>query len=194
MTRFVSSILFVLVLFGDTVVAQTQCPTGPPAYALLRHDEDYGYLRNPACSNDYWDRLKYVQFGSDGDTFFTFGGEIREWYEGYRNASWGYGPQDTNGYLLQRLSIYSDVHAAPRVRLFVQLTSDIEAGRKGGPRPLIDESKLFFEEAFADVTLSKEPGEKLVLRLGRQECELGDGRLVDVREGPMYAKRSMVPA
>jgi len=184
MTRFVSSILFVLVLFGDTVVAQTQCPTGPPAYALLRHDEDYGYLRNPACSNDYWDRLKYVQFGSDGDTFFTFGGEIREWYEGYRNASWGYGPQDTNGYLLQRLSIYSDVHAAPRVRLFVQLTSDIEAGRKGGPRPLIDESKLFFEEAFADVTLSKEPGEKLVLRLGRQECELGDGRLVDVREGP----------
>jgi Alginate export len=43
---------------------------------------------------------------------------------------------------------------------------------------------LFFEEAFADITLSKNPSDKLVLRLGRQEFELGDGRLVDVREGP----------
>jgi hypothetical protein len=105
MNRFVSSVLFVLGLAGSTVFGQTQCPSGPPAYALLRQDEDYSYLRNPACSNDYWDRLKYVQLGLDADTFFTLGGEIREWYEGYRNASWGYGLQDTNGYLLQRLSI-----------------------------------------------------------------------------------------
>ena len=49
---------------------------------------------------------------------------------------------------------------------------------------MIDESKLFFEETFADITLSKELGDKLLLRLGRQEFELGDGRLVDVREGP----------
>ena len=184
MTRFASSVLFVLVLFGGTVVAQTRCPTGPPAYELLRQDEDYRYLSNPACGNDYWDRLKYVQLRSGADTSFTLGGEIREWYEGYRNASWSYGVQDTNGYLLQRPSIYSDIHAVPRIRLFVQLTSDIEAGRNGGPRPVIDESKLFFEEEFADITLSKEPGDRLVLRLGRQEFELGDGRLVDVREGP----------
>ena len=164
--------------------AQTQCPTDPPAYSLLRQDEDYRYLRNPPCGNDYWDRLKYVQLGSDAGTFLTVGGEIREWYEGYHNASWGYGTQDANGYLLQRLSVYSDIHAASRIRLFVQLTSDIEAGRDGGPRPVIDESKLFFEEAFADVTLSEKASDKLVLRLGRQEFELGDGRLVDVREGP----------
>jgi hypothetical protein len=184
MTRFASLVLFVLVLGGGTVLAQSECPTGPPAYELLRQDEDYRYLGNPACRGDYWDRAKYVPLGSNADTFFTLGGEIREWYEGYRNASWGSGPQDTNGYLLQRLSIYGDIHAAPRVRLFVQLRSDIEAGRNGGPRPVIDESKLFFEEAFADIALSKKPGDKLVLRLGRQEFELGDGRLVDVREGP----------
>jgi hypothetical protein len=184
MARLVSSLLFVLVLSGGTVDAQTKCPNGPPAYELLRQDEDYHYLSNPACGNDDWDRLKYVRLGSDAGAFFTLGGEIREWYEGYRNARWGYGPQDTNGYLLQRLSIYSDIHAAPHIRLFIQLTSDIEAGRNGGPRPVIDESKVFLEEAFADITLSKEPGERLVLRLGRQEFELGDGRLVDVREGP----------
>jgi hypothetical protein len=184
MTRFVSLGLFVLMLGGGTIFAQTDCPPRPPTYELLRQDEDYRYLGNPTCRHDYWDRAKYVRLGSNADTFFTLGGEIREWYEGYRNASRGFGPQDTNGYLLQRLSIYSDIHAAPRIRLFVQLTSDIEAGRNGGPRPVIDESKLFFEEAFADITLSKEPGDKLVLRLGRQEFELGDGRLVDVREGP----------
>jgi len=49
---------------------------------------------------------------------------------------------------------------------------------------VIDESKLFFKEAFADIALSKVPSDNLVLRLGRQEFELGDGRLVDVREGP----------
>jgi hypothetical protein len=184
MIRFVSSVLFVLTLVGGTVFAQTPCPTGPPAYELLRQDDDYRYLSNPACGNDYWDCLKYVHLGSNADTFFTLGGEIREWYEGYRNSSWGSGPQDKPGYLLQRLSVYGDIHASSRIRLFVQLTSDIEAGRNGGPRPVIDESKLFFEEAFADITLSNEPGDKLVLRLGRQEFELGDGRLVDVREGP----------
>jgi hypothetical protein len=125
-----------------------------------------------------------VRLGSDQDTFLTLGGEIREWFEGYRNASWGSGPQDTNGYLFQRLSIYSDIHAAPRIRLFVQLTSDIEAGRNGGPRPVIDESKLFFEQAFADITISNPRSGRLELRLGRQEFKLGAGRLVDVREGP----------
>jgi hypothetical protein len=184
MSRCAYAGLCLLLLACGTGCAQAECPTSPPAYGLLRQDEDYRYLNNPACGNDYWDRFKYVQLGPNTDTFLTLGGEIREWYEGFHNANWGAGPQDTNGYLFQRLSIYSDFHAAPRIRLFVQLTSDIEAGRNGGPRPVIDESKLFFEEAFADITLLKEPSDKLVLRLGRQEFELGAGRLVDVREGP----------
>jgi hypothetical protein len=110
--------------------------------------------------------------------------EGAEWVKQSTAPRWTHSSEDNNGYLLQRLSIYGDIHAAPRLRLFVQLTSDIEAGRNGGPRPVIDESKLFFEEAFADIALSKEQGDRLVLRLGRQEFELGDGRLVDVREGP----------
>jgi|ERR1700729_3612087 hypothetical protein len=71
MTRFVSSVLFVLVLAGGTVFAQTQCPNGPPPYELLRQDEDYSYLSNPACGNDYWDRLKYVQLGSGRSNRYT---------------------------------------------------------------------------------------------------------------------------
>jgi hypothetical protein len=86
--------LCILLLAWGTVCAQADCPTSPPAYGLLRQDEDYRYLGNPACRDDYWDRLKYVRLGSNQDTFLTLGGAIREWYENFHNASWGSGPQD----------------------------------------------------------------------------------------------------
>jgi hypothetical protein len=176
--------LNVLLSFSSRTFAQSPCPSDPQPYALLRQDEDYWYLSNPTCRHDHWDRLKYVPLGANEDRYLTFGGEIREWYEGFRNASWGLGTQDDNGYLLQRLSTYADIHAASRLRFFVQLTSAIEAGRSGGPRPVTDESKLFFEEGFADIGFSKTSSESVVLRLGRQEFEFGSGRFVDVREGP----------
>lgn len=165
---------------------QSACPN-PPKYEVLRQDEDYSYLRNEACKRDQWDALKYLRLGSSGDSFLTIGAEAREWYEGFRNFLWGVGPQDGNGYLLQRLTAYGDFHVNRRVRFFAQLTSNIEAGRNGGPRPVIDESKLWFQQAFADIALTKEADGKensLTLRLGRQELLFGSGRLVDPREGP----------
>src|SRR5258708_39364860 len=155
MLGFACAGLSVLVPLSSRVFAQSPCRDNPQPYTLLRQDEDYRYLSNPTCGHDDWDRLKYVPLGANEDRYLTVGGEIREWYEGFRNASWGLGTQDDNGYLLQRLSTYADIHAAPRLRFFVQLTSAVEAGRSGGPRPVTDESKLFFEEGFADVGLSK---------------------------------------
>ncbi len=166
--------------------AQSTCPN-PPEYELLRQDEDYSYLRNDACKRDRWDALKYIHLGSSDDSFLTIGVEARERYEGFRNASWGVGPQDGNGYPLQRLTAYGDFHVSRHIRFFTQLTSDIEAGRNGGPRPVIDESKLWFQQAFTDITLSKGTKGKenpLVMRLGRQEFYFGSGRLVDPRDGP----------
>jgi hypothetical protein len=162
---------------GISLQAQSKCPT-PPKYKLLRQDEDYSYLRDDACKLDRWDFLKYVRLGSSDDSFLTVGAEAREWYEGFRNANWGVGPQDDNGYLLQRLSAYGDFHVNPHIRFFAQLTSAIEVGRNGGPRPVIDESKLWFEQAFADVTLEKGADEKensLIMRLGRQEFLFRNG-------------------
>jgi hypothetical protein len=60
-----------------------------PEYELLRQDEEYRYLRAPACKRDWLDSLKYVRLGSSDDSFLTIGGEVREWYEGFRNALWG---------------------------------------------------------------------------------------------------------
>jgi len=99
---YVRASLCFFVLFCDSAFGQ--CPSSPPRYGLLRQEEDYGYLRDRACRQENLDRLKYVSLGSNEDTFLTLGGEIREWYEGFRNATFGSGPQDDNGYLLQRLT------------------------------------------------------------------------------------------
>jgi hypothetical protein len=188
--RLVATALWLSLVLGVpgriSLQAQSTYPN-PPKYELLRQDEDYSYLRDPACKRDRWDSLKNLRLGSSGDSYLTIGGEARERYEGFRHALWGGGPQDDNGYLLQRLSAYGDLHVSRRIRFFAHLTSNIEAGRNGGPRPVIDESRLWFEQAFADITVAKGADGKeksLVLRLGRQEFHFGSGLLVDTREGP----------
>ena len=182
-----SRLLTTLILLARLVPpAEAQSPQScfpPSAYALLRQDEDYSDLNNPACRQDFWDPVKFIPFDSEGHDYLTIGGEVREWYEGFRNANWGAGPQDSNGYLLQRISLFSDWHFSRRVRFFAQLTSDIEAGRNGGPAPTM-EAELWVEQGFGDIALIESGRGSLTLRLGRQEFEFGSGRLVDDREGP----------
>jgi hypothetical protein len=176
-------LLFVAILLPrSSAEAQSTCPIRP-SYALLRQDEDYRYLRDRSCRQDFWDPVKYAPLNAEGSRYLTIGGEIRDRYEGFRNANWGAGSQDDNGYFLQRVTLYSDWHLG-RIRLFEQLTSDIEAGRKGGPRPPIDEARLWVEQGFIEVTLPRFCAKEMDLRIGRQEFEFGDGALVDVRNGP----------
>lgn len=96
--------------------AGASCPA-PPSYALLRHDEDYSYLQDPACRRASLDAIKFISLGSK-DQYLTLGGELREWYEIFGNANWRVGPQDRDGYLLQRLSTYTDWHFGDGIRLF----------------------------------------------------------------------------
>src|SRR5262245_26321683 len=77
-----------MILSAVSLRAQPACPH-PPAYEVLRQDEDYRYLRDNACKQDRWDFLKYARLGSRGDDFLTIGGELRPWYQGFRNADWG---------------------------------------------------------------------------------------------------------
>lgn len=185
-SRFLAPSLILLFVFlvwsSRSVRAQSTCPS-PGPYALLRQDNDYSYLRDSGCRQDFWDPVKYVAINSNGDRYLTLGGEIREWYEGFHNANYGIGPQDDNGFLLQRISLYSDWHVGDRVRFFGQLTSDIEAGRNGGPQPN-DEARLWVEQGFLDIKAMASDDASLTFRLGRQEFEFGSGRLVDAREGP----------
>lgn len=111
----------------------------------------------------------------------TLHGEMRQRYEFYRNALWGLGPQDDDGYWLQRYMLRADVSGASRWRILAELKSGIEQGRNGGPRPT-DEDQLDWHQALID--LRWKGTETFTLRTGRQELAFGSSRLVSVRESP----------
>src|SRR5207245_481706 len=163
--------------------AQTTRLPSPPPYQLLRFEEDYRYLRDPGRPSDLWDPLKCIALNDAATWYLSLGGEVRERYEYFHNTNWGQGPQDEDGYVLQRYMLHADLHLGEALRVFGQLKSGLENERSGGPRPT-DEDKLDLHQAFLDVTLAATTSTTLVFRGGRQELLFGTQRLVSVREGP----------
>ena len=157
----------------------------PPPFLQLRYLEDYSYLRDKSLRREPLDRLKYLPLRKGKpDWYLSIGGEMRQRYEAFRNDNWGRAPADNNGYLLQRYMLHTDWHFGKNVRAFVQLRSNVEAGRVGGPRPVVDENKLDFNQAFVDLNFGSGEKSKVTLRVGRQEMSFGTGRLVTFRESP----------
>jgi hypothetical protein len=172
-----------------TAVA-ARCQSAPSANSdapdrsikLLREDEDWSRLADPAQRQDFWDPLKYIRLrAGQNDWFITISGEAREVWEQIGNDNWGQSPY-WNGYLNERYKLGFDIHYGKHVRTFVELKSGINSFRYGGPRP-IDEKKLDFQSAFLQVGTAA-GGNFIELRVGRHELEYGSGRLIDVREGP----------
>jgi alginate export protein len=149
---------------------------------LLREDEDWSFLADPAKRQDFWDPLKYIRLRAGRDDWFlTIGGGAREVWEQIGNDNWGQAPF-WNAYLNERYMVSFVVHYGKHVRTFVELKSGLNSYRIGGPRP-IDEKKLDFQAGFLEVGTSTAEN-SVALRVGRQNLEYGSGRLIDVREGP----------
>ena len=184
--RILSSLAAVLTL-AQALQAQaaddSAPPFSPPPFKQLRYDENYSYLRDPSRRTDYLDAIKFIPLKNDGDWYLTLGGEIRERYEYYNNNLWGRGPEDDNGYLLQRYMVHADAHLGDYFRAFAQFKSGLEDGRNGGPRPT-DRDDFDLHQAFVDVRLPLWDTDSLTLRVGRQELAYGSSRLVSYREGP----------
>src|SRR6201981_488061 len=179
-------ILIVLSTVGSLLSQGQSIPTNESApartYHLLREDDDWSFLADPAKQQDFWDPLKYIPLRSGrNDWFLSMGGEAREIWEQIGNDNWGQQPF-MNGYFNQRYMFYFDVHYGEHVRSFVELKSGLNSYRIGGPRP-IDEKKLDFQVAFLEVGTGDERN-WIKFRAGRHEMEYGSGRLIDVREGP----------
>ena len=153
-------------------------------FNILRQEEDWRFLRDPKKRTDVWDKWKYIPLGSKG--WLTLGGQVREFYEYIGRENWGASPASNNSYLLQRYMFHTDLHFNDTFRLFAELKSGLEIGRRGGPRP-VDQDDLDTNQLFLEVS-SRPPSEKepsaLTLRVGRQELSFGAERLVAVREGP----------
>src|SRR5262249_8038770 len=139
----------VFVLFMAFVVqAQSPAPETRPAFQPFRYDEDWSFLSDNSRQTDWLDRLKYIPLGRE-DWYATLGGEIRQRFELLDQPGFGTGPEDKNGYFLQRYLLSSDFHFGSRVRVFTELQSGLENGRNGGPRTT-DLDHLDLHQAFFD--------------------------------------------
>ena len=152
-----------------------------PLYNIVAYDEDWSYLYDRTLRSDWLDGIKYIQFGENARSYVSIGGEFRGTYERVLNDNWSNRPVATNSFGLQRFLLHTDVHFNSHVRTFLELQSGLEQGRPDGPRP-VDKKRLDFLNAFLDLRPSASERSP-TLRLGKQELQLGSGRLISVREG-----------
>ena len=153
----------------------------PPPYNIVPYDEDWSFLQDSTMRSSRLDRIKYLQIGHTASSYLSFGGELRGAYERILNDNWSKQPVATKSFGLERFLLHADIHLNAHVRTFLELQSGLEQGLPDGPRPN-DEKRLDFLNAFLDVHPSSERSP--VLRIGKQELQLGSGRLISVREGP----------
>jgi hypothetical protein len=153
----------------------------PPAHTELRYDEDYSYLKDPAARTNLFDPLKYIPLDEQGDSYLTFGGQLRARYENFQHYTFGSGPQSPAGYNLIRAMADADLHLGQYVRVFVEGLSATEQGRGGGPRPTdVNDGALY--QSFLDVKFPFTADTSLTLRAGRQVIVFGAQRLIGVSD------------
>lgn len=168
-------LLFVMLLLCFVAQAQRF-----PEFKPLRYDEDYSMLGKDSLKNNWYKTLKYLPVSKSGNTYISFGGDIRYQYFYIKNENWGDDPKDPDGYLLTRSLFHADFHAGSHFRTFVQLQSSTADGKTSSSP--VDLNPLELHQAFADIKTGTTT--QAVLRLGRQELSYGSQRLVAVRDGP----------
>lgn len=150
-------------------------------FKLMRYDEDYHGLKDSAKT--FYNKVKYIPLSTEGSIYLSLGGEARGELDYAVNEDWGKMNTGTDIFVLQRYHLHADLHLGSRIRVFGQLRSGLEDGRKNGPRG-IDEDQLNVQNLFVDIIPYKRDDKSITLRVGRQEIQYGSGRLIDVREGP----------
>lgn len=168
-------------------LAQNSSPlpaSNPPAYKALRFVENYAYLANPTNRTDWFDPIKYIPLRTNAPGWYaTFGGEVRERFEGNYDPDFGIGGQTADSYWLQRLTLLSDVHLGDRFRIFVEGISGVIEG-ENPPAPKVQNDPLDLQFAFADLVPYRTEDQSLTLRGGRFGMSFGSGRLIATRAAP----------
>jgi hypothetical protein len=149
----------------------------PAPYTVVRWNEDYSYLKDPALRTDPIDAIKYIPFNDSGSVYLSLGGQFRERYEYFNHNTFGAGIQDQDGYLLHRLLLHADLHLGPNFRVFGQFKSALEDGRSGGPRAA-DSDESDIQQLFVDGIIPLDEKSSATIRFGRQDLLYGAQRLI----------------
>src|SRR6266436_462861 len=177
------------IVTAQQMISEAEIPRTPPAYKMLRFDEDYSCLTNQDNRTDLFDPVKYILLRKDDPLWYlSFGGELRERVEGNYDPNFGIGDVGPDSYLLQRMTLSADVHLGERVRFFAEGISGIVVGESHTPPPVQqDPGDLQF--AFVDVVPWLAKDQRLTLRVGRFGMSFGAGRLVATRAAPNIPSR-----
>jgi len=169
------TVIICLLLAGNAVSGQT--------FELMRYDENYLFLKDSLLTT--YTSVKYIPLSKSKSEYpyLSLGGEIRTEYDYVRNEDWGEKGLGRDPYFTARAHFHIDWHLHRQIRLFAQLRSAQEDGRRDGPRP-IDEDQLNIQNLFIDLTPYSSGSKAATLRLGRQEVNYGSGRLISVQDGP----------
>src|ERR1022692_2473256 len=172
------------VTLADDMSTTGESPLPPPAYKLLRFDENYSCLSNSALRTDFFDPTKYFPLRTNEPAWYlTLGGELRERFEGTYNPNFGIGGESSDSLLLQRATLLADVHLGDRFRVFAEGISGVIEG-ENPPAPPVQNDPLDLQYAFADVVPYLTDDESLTLRGGRFGMSFGSGWLVATRAAP----------
>lgn len=165
---------------GDMTTAP-DISTPSPGYQFQRYNEGYSCFSNTAARSDPLDTVKYISLRPDEPSWYlTFGGELRERFEGNDPLNFGIGGTGSDSYLLQRATLLTDLHLGDRVRFFAEGISGLMEG-ESYPAPPAQYDAIDLEFAFLDLIPYLTPDEKLIVRTGRFGLSFGAGRLVDTR-------------
>ena len=176
----------------DSILAEytPQAPPNPspPPYTLLRFNENYSYLADPARRTDPFDAVKYIPLSADDPlSYLSLGADLRERYEHFTYPGFGVSPNpNRTDQLLQRIDIDADLHFDQHFRLFTQVISGYEWG-SNSPAPPVDQDPAALQQAFLDFRSDNKSAadpEYLVIRAGRFAMSYGSGRLIATRQAP----------
>ena len=182
--RCFTTLLCSLLWAGGASGALPESEATPPAYQLLRFDEDYSCLADPDWRIEPLDQIKYIPLlAAHPDWYGTLGGELRERFEGNYNPGFGRHDAEPASTWLQRVTLLADVHAGRHLRFFAEGISGASVGG-ASPAPKVQNDPADLQFAFVDLIPYTTDTERWFIRGGRFGMSLGASRLVATRAAP----------
>ena len=130
---------------------RNRLPNAPTNLPLTTYDEQVQYLAAPDCRTSFLDSIQFIPLSRENENdYVSFGFWIRERGEYVSNPNFSANPPG-NIYQMQRYFVHTDLHLGERFRFFGELASSLLDGRNGGPRPSLDEEKMYVHQGFFDL-------------------------------------------
>lgn len=175
--------LSLFALTGTVAAQEVAADSARPPYSLFRWEENYQFLAGPANRTDFFDPVKYIRLNSDGSSYLTFSGQLREEALSFDAPLYGLKGSAKDNWWFHRLLLGADWHIDPSLRAFLELGNELAPGKRAPLSPS-DQDRLNVQLAFLDYATDLGSG-NLTVRGGRQEIVFDlTQRFLGVREGP----------